>query len=87
MFFPSFSQYQSSILMTIAGNTRWNVGNRSPGLYNPFYYFCIILPSASGLLALRGQGNYNVATTYEYASAWCYLSKDEQAICPDSGAI
>ncbi|TEY73022.1 hypothetical protein BOTCAL_0084g00010 [Botryotinia calthae] len=49
--------------------------------------FFIMLASASSLVGLRGQANYNAGKTYEDALARYRVSKGEKAVSLDLGAM
>jgi len=61
----------------------WNLHSALPSQMD----FFIMLASASSLVGLRGQANYNAGNTYEDTLAKYRLSKGEKAVPLDLGAM
>ncbi|KAK3321988.1 putative polyketide synthase [Apodospora peruviana] len=77
----SFEGYQVGATCKTIGS--WNLHTVLP----PGMDFFILLSSASGLVGLRGQTNYNAGNTYEDALARYRVSRGEKAISLDLGAM
>jgi len=77
----SFDAYNQGAACKTIGS--WNLHSVLPSGLD----FFILLSSASGLVGLRGQTNYNAGNTYEDALARYRVSRGEKAISLDLGAM